>query len=62
LNIDSNWVLGAFVYRFVREGVGDEEESSMMTMASQGFESNDRKELVVIGVVVDEALKDCCNH
>ena len=49
-------------YRFARGGLGDEEPSSSMTMASLGFESKERKELVVIGVVVDEALKDCCNH
>ncbi len=42
------------------EGVEDDEHA--MTTASEGFVSNERKALVVIGVVDDEALNAWCNH
>jgi hypothetical protein len=44
----------------VEEGVEDDEQS--MTTASEGFVSSERKALVVIGVVDDEALNAWCNH
>lgn len=43
--------------------VGEEDESLIVTL--QGFVSKEIKELVVIGVEVDDddvALKDCCSH